>query len=211
MAQTFPEVFTDFVARMNRIEDATVPFLGNALDGICELLRIGRLTATVYPDQKHEAIENGKTVTFFNGHAELKDEPYVSRRITQNDTVAVYRVFLRNDAAPWTPEEEQQMNLTLDTLFVFNGRARLLAFADRFTYMDNDGYRNYRYFIKIAREKSRLGLLTGMFAAQFNLKHFSLVNRQIGRALGTFVMRNFIDTLQEMITYPGQVCRIGGD
>ena len=211
METSFQEIFTRFVANLTAMDDTTVPFLGQSADEICKYLRIARLEGTIYKDLRHEALNNGHTVTFYDSGSDQLRKPYESRHAVQNDTIAVYSVYQTTACTPWNTEELTHIQLLIDTLFVFNGRDRLLTVADRFTYYDEDDYRNMRYFYRALGETHRQGRFPALFAAQFNLKHFALVNSQIGRASGNFVMRNFYEGLLEIIGTSGLICRVGGD
>lgn len=48
-------------------------------------------------------------------------------------------------------------------------------------------------------------------ACYFNLRHFSVVNQQIGRERGSAVMGKFIGKLQDKLVDPEIVCRMDGD
>lgn len=211
METSFQEIFTRFVANLTAMDDTTVPFLGQSADEICKYLRITRLEGTIYKDLRHEALHNGHTLTFYDSGSDRLRQPYESRHTVQNDTIAVYSVYQTTACTPWNTEELTHIQFLIDTLFVFNGRDRLLTVADRFTYYDEDDYRNMRYFYRALGEIHRQGRFPALFAAQFNLKHFALVNSQIGRASGNFVMRNFYEGLLEIIGTSGLICRVGGD
>ena len=211
MAEAYYEAFEDFVRRMTQLEDTTVPLLEGAADRLCSCLRIAKLEVSLFRDRRYEELGRGNTLVFYESSLPYGDKPLESRKITQNYYVVIFRVLPVKGEAPWTEEEQQRIYLMLDTLYVFNGRTRLLEIADRFTYFDDDGYHNLRFYIRYAEQLNEEGKLERMTAMHFNLKHFSLVNQQIGRNAGSFVMLGFIEGLQRMLGECGWVCRIGGD
>jgi diguanylate cyclase (GGDEF)-like protein len=57
-------------------------------------------------------------------------------------------------------------------------------------------------------EENKLG---GNTAIHFNLRHFTLINREIGRSAGDVAIHKFIELISEAVGDRGIVCRVGGD
>ena len=55
------------------------------------------------------------------------------------------------------------------------------------------------------------GVAGRYIACYYNLKRFSIINQQVGRDIGTHIMRQFSTGLQHMLGDRGYVCRINGD
>ena len=51
----------------------------------------------------------------------------------------------------------------------------------------------------------------GKAAVYFNLRHFTLINREIGRSAGDIAIRNYFTMIEEIVGEKGIVCRVGGD
>lgn len=70
---------------------------------------------------------------------------------------------------------------------------------------------NSNFFIKTADEKIADGTIATCVACFFNMKRFSLVNNQLGREMGTKVLKRFLTGLEEKLGGKGCVCRVSGD
>lgn len=70
---------------------------------------------------------------------------------------------------------------------------------------------NLNFFFKIIDEKIASGEIEEYAAGRFDMKRFSVVNHQFGRADGTKILNEFIVGLQKKLGEDGCVCRIQGD
>ena len=204
------ESFEEMVHRLTQMQDTAVPGLGGAADTVCKLLRIAYFDARQFRDYRDEQKNEGLCLVLYN-NGSSRGEPVSMRFEAENRTITCYHAYPTAGAAPWTETEQQRIQLLIQTVYHFNGRSRLLKLINKFTYFDDFGYRNHRYYIRFANVLNEKGTLTGMTAFHVNLKHFGMVNQQIGRPAGDRVMRQFIDGLQEIIGSTGVICRMGGD
>lgn len=67
------------------------------------------------------------------------------------------------------------------------------------------------YFLNCIDDLIDIGEIGLFGACRFNLKNFSIVNDQLGRANGTKVMRRFLDGLELKLGVDHVLCRLGGD
>ena len=199
------------VSRLTQMEDTAVEGLGGAADTVCEILRIAFLDVTQYRNIRAEEQDEGMSLQYFSNGQTLAEACVTFRNVAENRTVIRYRAFPAQDAAPWSDSEREQVELLLRTIFQFNSRSRLLQIINQFTYYDPYGFRNLRCFMRYLWDMSDAGKLREMNSCQLNLKHFGLVNQQIGRMRGDLVLRRFYDGMQELIGDGGLICRMGGD
>ena len=72
-------------------------------------------------------------------------------------------------------------------------------------------YPNFAYFFRHLEKMNKTGGFNGFTAIMYNLKNFSVLNRDLGFEEGNAVMKAHFDTLRDMIGNSGTVCRVGGD
>ena len=148
--------------------------VNNALSGLCELLRVSKITLSFYESMKQEASGRSITVKYFDSGAD--SVVVISERIlTDVMGVAICRIYQPIGAEKWTEEERERVRLIQNILFVFEGRARLRRIVDKMTFYDSDDYRNLHYYFRHIQEAAGKGMLKGKAALQFNLQHFSLI------------------------------------
>ena len=91
------------------------------------------------------------------------------------------------------------------------GRLRATGMVEQATLFDDAGYSNYRFLTATVDQIGNAGMISQYALARFNLRHFSLINRQLGRAVCDQVLRRYIDRVEETISPDGIVSRLGGD
>ena len=118
---------------------------------------------------------------------------------------------MSKNAAPLSPEKEDKLQLITRMLLSFLSRHRLEQIVEQYTFYDDTGYRNVRSFLRYLEVLSEKGSLSEHTALYYNLRHFTLVNRDIGRSAGDIAMRNYFEMIEKIIGDKGTVCRVGGD
>lgn len=103
------------------------------------------------------------------------------------------------------------MRMIADMMLSFVMKRRTTAMVEMLTLLDDDGYHNSRYFTNRLEQLGHMGKLGGMAAVRLNLKRFSLINQQIGRAAGNLLMRNYYTKLEEAVLPDGFISRLGSD
>lgn len=180
------------------------------LKAICEIFRITKIGATIYQNSSFEELGKGESLDAYDS-GEKGHVAYTDRIVTEMPSILSFKILVKDGSEPWTDEEADTVKFFLNTLISYISKSKLKSVAKTYAYYDDDGYPNFRYHIHNIKKAAQEGTIAGKVAINFNLRHFSLVNQQIGRKLGTFVMRSFINTLSEMIKGTGEVCRLGGD
>ena len=206
----FHTLFENLLKQMNALPFIDFEKIRDPMDELCRYLRIAKTVTTTYGNARLEALGRGDDLVSYDsgkpGVLKMSD-----RIITDMMSVVVCKVYAIVDSEPWTDEERDRIKLFTDTVGMYVSRTRLLEAADRYAFYDDDGYHNIRYFVKAVNKISQMEGLNGKAALQFNLKHFSLVNQQIGRAAGGFVMLSFYKSIEKMLGDKGIICRMGGD
>ena len=112
--------------------------------------------------------------------------------------------------------EKEQYKETLEQIYQLMENAsdsdKMKELVSSLTYIDQDiGVYNLHYFTRIVESVIEEGKLDCYGACYFNLKRFSMINQQLGRRTGTYIMHKFARQLQELLGDAGIVCRVTGD
>lgn len=207
----FYSLFADLLNALNAQELVDFSSLTEPMEALYSFLRIGRVVTTTYGNARLEALGRGEEIVYYDsGKKCFIGHTY--RRISNIMAIIVCRVFAIEGNDPWSDTELDQIKLFTDTVGLYVSRTKILEAAERFAFYDDDGYPNIRHFIKyLTRLAQTPEAFMNKAALKFNLKHFSTVNQQIGRAAGSLVMQNFFKQIASIIDGDGNVCRMGGD
>ena len=206
----FHVIFEKMLSELNSMKKIDFQLVEKEMSSICDMFRISKIVTKTYQNSKFEEKGVGDVlISYDNGKS--GSVALSTRIVTDMMNVIICEVFLIDDAEPWTAEEAETVSFFLDTVTVYMSRNRIDEAAKRFAFYDDDGYHNFRYFIRNIQRAADEEKLGGKAAIHFNLKHFALVNSRIGRNLGSMVMHSFFNTVEEMIGNSGVICRFGGD
>lgn len=176
----------------------------------CHLFNLSRGTTEFYRTIGHE--KSGKGEIFTDYDTGEPSVPIVERRlVTPSMAVIKGSLYIPKGAAPPPDDEIEKADLVLRCLLSYLSRKRLQAVVEQLAFYDDDGYRNLRSFFRYIEKLNEKSALGGYSAIRFNLRHFTLINQEIGRNAGDVVMRNYFTTIEEIIGEQGIVCRVGGD
>lgn len=207
------ERYNSFLERLVRITHEE-PYNRNSylelITEICKEYRLAKGVTRFYQTPMMETRGLGDSFCDFdNGKAE---KILLNIRIkTQTKAIIVGTVYGEAEEEERTEEELVQLDTLYRVILGFVSRRRLLNKLEEFGFYDLDGYRNFRSFARfldIANSENRLG---GMITFHFDLRNFTMVNREIGRANGDIVLRRYYDMLQEAMGSNGIISRLGGD
>lgn len=150
-----------------------------------------------------------KLIDYDNGHG---DKEIIRRRIVAQSGVVLICTFYAAEDAPELPEEDlKKLDLIARMILSLVSRNRLIGVVEKLGFSDGQGYPNYRTFLRYIQDANFDGTLGGRIAFKYNLKHFGLVNQDVGRATGDVVMRNHFELVSSLVGNRGIVCRMGGD
>lgn len=199
-----------FMDEMTTVTSINEKQISNALNVPCKELGISKVSIVYYESLKHEARERGRSINCYDngnsGEIVLED-----RYVTDTMAVVICKMYRDKDSEPWDEENRDKAELLKKMLFIFLDRLRLKDLAEKYTYYDDDGYYNLRFFIRYMNRVAMDNNLHGKAVIHFNLRHFAAINQQVGRATGTYIMRCFIEQLIDMLSGGGIICRVGGD
>ena len=180
------------------------------LTRFAELFNVAKGVTEFYMSLTDE--QNGygeKLIDYDNGHG---DKVIVRRRIIAKSGVVMICTLYAAEDAPMPCEEDlKRLDLIARMILSLVARNRLIGVVERLGFYDGQGYPNFKTFIRYIQGANSDGTLGGRAAFKYNLKHFGLVNQDVGRATGDVVMKNHFDLVSAVVGEHGIVCRMGGD
>jgi EAL domain-containing protein (putative c-di-GMP-specific phosphodiesterase class I)/GGDEF domain-containing protein len=206
----FSELFIKYVDAMVDFEHFSRETL---VDVLCRLARSFRLTKVVtefYRSSVDEKDGKGEILCDFNeGSADI----VVLKKELISRTGAIVRAiaYSAKGTEHLSNKEEQQLDICLRSMMSYIGRNRMQTAIENLAFHDNNGYPNFAYFFCHLEKMNKTGGFNGFTAIMYNLKDFSVINRDLGFEEGNAVMKAHFDTLRDMIGNSGTVCRVGGD
>lgn len=203
-------LFEELLRSMTEIDGFDLEQIKKALAELCKLFRISKGTTEFYKSINHEKTGKGDIfVGYDNGEDSIE---IISRRIvTKTMAVVKCSAYMSKNDEPLSDVEYEKVDLIMKTLLSFISRNRLQSVVEKFAFYDNNGYRNVRLFIRYLEQLNEHNQLYGKAAVYFNLRHFTLINREIGRSAGDIAIRNYFTMIEEIVGEKGIVCRVGGD
>ena len=209
MDMDYYQHFEELMDAIANLDGLNLLGINTALGKLCVDLNISKGVTCFYDSEKHESLGKGDEFVCYDSG----EECHVAKRIrivTPAMTVVTCETYQANGAEPLTPVQEERVELIMRCIVTYLSSSRLQRIVERLTFYDYSDYPNMRYFVRELNRKNAAGKLDGMVAINFNLKHFSAINQDLGRATGDMIMRNYIAHLQEIIE-DGCICRLGGD
>ncbi len=180
------------------------------LDEICNLFHISKGVTEFYTSLSKEKAGQGEIlIDRDNGRG---DKVVVRRRLVTNTmAVIIGTLYMAEEDEPLTNEEFLKVDLILRALLSFVSRNRLQVAVEMLGFYDDSGYPNVRSYSRFLEQLNEKKSLPGHTAVHFNLRHFSLINSDVGKDAGDVVMRNYFNLIKEVIGEDGIICRMGGD
>lgn len=206
--RAFNLLFTQLVFAMNDLQTKNTKIIESLLIKLSSLLRLSKAVTYVYHNPQEEEEGKGEVLCCYDLGIEGK-EVYSLRVASPFGAVATMYAYMSPNEKELSDVEKQQLILAMKTTLMFISRNRLSIMTERLTFFDNDGYKNYKSFQKYIMEN--LEEMNHKVAFRFNLRHFSLVNQDLGRKMGDIIMRKHFSGLEEIIGETGILCRLGGD
>lgn len=208
----YAQALDKFIIQMEKIQDLINPDIQGAMDSICQVLRIAKVEADFYENPEFEEEKWGGRATFYH-RGECDTKRGISyKEWTEEGNVMQYGIYPILGEEDWSEVERDKIEVFLKILLTFNGRIRMQQVVKRLTFRDQElGMYNLAWFMKKANLIISEGEIGKYAACQFNLRHFSVINQQIGRKRASRVLGKFIRQFQDMLGSKEIVCRMSGD
>ncbi len=208
--EAFYIIFEKLVDAMNDPDSFDRERFVELLNEFSDLFHIAKGVTEFYKNAKDERLGKGEIlIDRDNGKGEV---PVIERRIvTKLKAVIKGTIYTAKEDADLSEEELRKIDLVLRVLLGFVGRNRLQNAMEAFAFNDEGGYPNFRAFLRFIGQMKEKGGLYGYTAACYNLYHFSVINREIGREAGDVVFKKNYMLVSGVVGEDGIVCRLGGD
>ena len=208
----YAQALDKFILHMEKIPDLINPDTQAAMDSLCKVLRIARVEADFYENLGYEEEKwGGRAVFYHNGECD-SERSIVYKEWTEEGNLMKYAISPIKGEPDWDEMEQEKIQVFLKALLTFNGRTRMQQVVERLTFRDQElGMYNMAWFMKSVNQIISDRKISRYAACQFNIRHFSVVNQEIGRERGSRVLGKFIRQFQEVLGREGLVCRVSGD
>ena len=206
----FYKLFEELVSAMTDTNKVDKTKIESLLVDISKLLRLAKGITHVFKNPIEEKNETGEILCAYDSKKECV--PVITHKIVSSvQSGATMTVYMSPDEPPLTDIERRRVELVMRATIKYIARNRLGDKVEEMTYYDENGYKNlrsfYLYISKISEDKN----YDNKTIIRYNLRHFSLINHELGRKVGDIIMRRHYDTLSEMVGDQGIVARLGGD
>ena len=206
----FLKLYSKMVSAMTNFECIDVELIENLLIEMCRLLRLSKAVTRVYRNEQEEKEGKGETLCCYDNGKECEQIIFY-RVVTSVMTIATTATYMSPDEKPLDDDERKKVELVMKTVLSFVSRNRMRDLVYELAFFDESGYPNlrnwYEYLGSICAQKKTRDKL----AFRYNLRHFSLINREFGRQVGDGIMRSHYDQLNIQLGEDGFIARLGGD
>ena len=205
----FNGLFRQLVSEMTKIEKINVPLIEKMLVEMCALFRLSKTETYLYNSLEDEKKGNGERLSCHDtGEGE---QVLFFRIVTSILTVATTAVYMKPGVRPLSNEEKSMVALVMRTVLHFVSRNRFKRVIEKLAFYDDAGFRNLRSLQNYNRNAFTEGRHNSLAAIRYNLRHFSMINRDLGRKAADAVLWNHYKLVEEKAGRDGIVCRLDGD
>ena len=207
----FYALFEQMVEEMNNIENFDRDRFVAVLNQLSELFRISKGVTEFYTNENKEKIGEGEIIIDYDNG---KGGPAIiyHRIVTKSQAVIKGTIYRAEDEEPLSECDLKRLDLIVLQLLSFVARNRLASAIEALGFYDDLGYKNRRAFFRQVENLYGQNKLNGNYSAiMMNMRHFSIINQDIGRSNGDIVLRNFYKLLSAIADTDGIVSRLGGD
>ena len=205
----FHELYLQLAAAITNIEAIDIPLIESMLVELCVLFRLCKAETFLYNSLEDEKQGKGERLCCYDRG---NGEPVASFRIVSSImTVGKIIAYMKPGVTPLSDDERSQMELVMRTVLTFVSRNRIKNVVEMLAFYDDAGYRNLRSLQRHYRNAYQTGLLNRLAVIRYNMRHFSLINRDLGRTNADTALWNHYKLIEEKVGKDGIVCRLDGD
>jgi len=92
-----------------KVYELDSPEIGHALDEICKVLRVAKVTMKCYDAISLEKRNKGIDIILYQGDEPDENAVYIKRESTDRGNVVIYRFYKINDKTEWDEEELEKI------------------------------------------------------------------------------------------------------
>lgn len=206
----FNELFAELIYEMSGTDTQEVSRIEQILIEISLMFRLSKGVTRVYRNPREEMMGVGETMCCFDLHKEDELVHHV-RIVSSIMTIVTMDVYMTPDTDPLNEDELRKVDLVMRSTVSYISRNRLRSLVEELSFTDDSGYPNLRSIRHYLDGKLGVGKMDGMVGLYYNLRHFGLINQEIGRVAGDMVMNSHFAGLTKIIGEDGRTFRLGGD
>ena len=206
----YHELFEKLVSAMTDTDNYNVDIIFSIIAELCKMFRLSKAVIHIYQNLQDEKEDKGEEICCFDSGIEGKQIKEM-RVMSNTMPITKVKVFMPYDAPPLSPFEEEKADLIMRTSINFVSQTRYNRIIEELTYKDDKGYPNLRDLERFLSKLIEKKELNGMAAIRYNLRHFSLVNQELGWEAGDQIIHNHYSKLLELSGEKGCIFRLGGD
>jgi EAL domain-containing protein (putative c-di-GMP-specific phosphodiesterase class I)/GGDEF domain-containing protein len=206
----FYKLFEELIRSMTRGSTYDEKEILANVEKLAVFFKLTKTTSEFYRTVADEKAGRGDIkVGYYNGkHGEL----FMSKRVvTKSMAVVKCNAYRAPDAESMDDDEKDKLNIAMNSILSFISRHRLEGVVEKFVFFDDTGYPNVRSFLRYLEILKKKNALAGCTAVYFNLRHLTLINRDIGRGAADIAIHNYFNMIKDIIGDKGIICRVGGD
>ena len=177
---------------------------------LCKMLRVSKGVTAFYSSLSQKRRGQGDVYIPYDNGSET-DKALTIRSDLEGVLVGQCTVYHAKGDEPWTEEELSRIDTIQRMMLNFVSRDRMKMMIRKATLYDDAGFSNIRLFTHDVEKFGNEQRVKEFCAARIDLKHFSLINQQLGRDVSNQVMKEYIRQLEEAAGDGGIVSRLGGD
>ena len=209
--ERFDALFRKMIDCMTVPENFSREELVACLTELAEMFQLSKTETEFYQSEAKEKRRDGEYLCDFD-----TGEPgalILTRRIVTRTGAVIKTMFYRPDGKPpLSAYDFERLDLCMRCVLSFVSRNRLTNAVEALGFYDERGFGNIRAYVRFIEQVQHRGQLAGEYTAMLcNLRHFGLINQDVGRENADIIMHIFYNRLSVIAGEDGIVCRMGGD
>jgi len=206
----FDEEFFKMVDLMDSPDNYDRKKMIEQLIRLARMFRLTKVVSEFYRSPTHEQQGDGEVYCDYDiGHDDVR--VYDRRYQLSNGVVLKATAYMAEGTEPLNEDEEKKLDVCIRSMLSLLSRKRMQGVIEALAYHDRDGYPNFSNFFRHLEMMNQSCGFKGYTALMYNLRQFSLINRDLGQEAGDMIMRRHFEAVREIIGDNGHLVRVGGD
>ena len=206
----FNEEFYKMIDLMNDPDNYDRERMMEQLFKVARMFRLTKVVSEFYRTVAMEAKGQGEVLSDFDeGPADVR--VLYRRYQLDNGVVLKASAYMAEGTRPLDEDEEKKLDICIRSMLNLLSRKRMQATIEMLGYRDQDGYPNFPAFFRHLDEQNITGGFKGYTAMLYNLRQFSLINRDLGHDMGDHIIRAHFEMVKAVVGDRGFLVRVGGD
>lgn len=177
---------------------------------VARMFRLTKVVSEFYRTPALEARGQGEVLSDFDeGPADIKI--FDKRYQLNNGVILKASAYMAEGTQPLSDDENKKLDVCLRAMLNLLSRIRMQGVIEMLGFQDRDGYPNFPAYFRYLEKMNATCGFKGFTAMLYNLRQFSLINRDLGHDKGDQILRMHFESIKAIIGDKGFVVRVGGD